>query len=813
MPLPFNRGQVDNLSYNAEKTDKNVCLPASAVFQTRVPVRILSALFLSFLLLSGSRLPAQPPEIAPAVAPKNLAELKALEKQIESVVADVTPAVVGVQVGNARGSGVIVSPDGLVLTAGHVVGKSNQPVTFFFFDGKTAKGKTLGMYAYADAGMMKITDPGKYAHAEKGKSATLLPGQWCIAMGHPLGYRPGRPPVARIGRVLNTQPPMIQTDCPLVGGDSGGPLFDLHGNVIAINSRINSSTEANFHVAIDVFTEVWDRLLKGDVWNAEFPRREGQEMKKVFQDIVAGAAKCVVQVKCDGRDTALGTVVGPDGWILTKASELRGKITCRFADARELEARLVGLSEAYDLAMLKVEASRLPAIAWKPQPQEIGQWVATPGLDGKPLALGIVSVPRQKIPPVHGSMGIRLNEKPDGNPQVEEVISLTPADKAGVKVKDVITHLDGEPVDNLLKLRSLLQKYRPGEKIVLSLKRGEKVLTAELQLAKSITPAALQQDLMNSLGVGVNRRADDFPLVLQHDSVLRPVDCGGPLVDLSGQVVGVNIAHAGRTETYAIPADTLYPVMYELMSGRYDPKMLAEQKAAAQKARDERIAAEKKAFEKAAAEKVAAEKKAAEEKAKAEKAAQEKAAAEKAAKEKAAAEKAAAEKKAAEEKAKAEKAAQEKAAAEKKAAEEKAAREKAEKEKKAVAEKAAAEKARAEKNAADLKPAEEILKAEKAAQEKAAAEKKAAEEKAAREKAEKEKQAAAEKAQAEKSAAEKKAAEEKAAHEKAEKEKKAAEEKAAAEKKAAEEKAAKEKKESEKQKQQQSPPASQNSSK
>jgi serine protease Do len=713
-----------------------------------VPARIVSALLLSSLLLFGSQLPAQSPEATSAASPKNVAELKALEKQIESVVADVTPAVVGVQVGNARGSGVIVSPDGLVLTAGHVVGQTNQPVTFFFSDGKTAKGKTLGMYTYADAGMMKITDPGKYPHAEKGRSATLKPGQWCIAMGHPLGYQPGRPPVARIGRLLSVQPPMLQTDCPLVGGDSGGPVFDLQGNVIAINSRINSATDANFHVAIDVFTEVWDRLLKGDAWGVDFPHREGAEMKNVFQGVVADAAKCVVQVKCNGQETALGAVVGPEGWILTKASELQGKITCRFPDAREMDARLVGVSNAYDLAMLKVEASRLPAISWKPKPLDIGQWVATPGLDGKPLALGIVSVPPRKIPPIHGSMGVRLNEKIAGNPQVEEVMSLTPADKAGVKVKDLITHIDGEPVENLIKLRTLLQKYRPGEKIALNLKRGEQFLTVELQLAKSITPAAIQQDMMNSLGVGVNRRADDFPLVMQHDTVLRPVDCGGPLVDLSGQVVGVNIAHAGRTETYAIPADTLYAVMYELMSGRDDPQVLAEKKAAEKKARDERIAIEKKAFEKAAADK-----KAAEEKAKAEKAAQEKAAAEKAAKAKAEAEK-----KAAEEKAKAEKAAQEKAAAEKKAAEEKAAREKAEMEKKA-----AEEKARAEKNAADLKAAEEMLKAEKAAQEKAAAEKKAAEEKAVREKVEKEKKAAEEKAAADKAAAEKAAKEKKEA--------------------------------------------------
>ncbi|MBN2579520.1 MAG: trypsin-like peptidase domain-containing protein [Pirellulales bacterium] len=621
-------------------------------------------MILSWSLTIGSSLSAQTPPTPPVVAPKNPAELGALEQQIKAVAAKATPAVVGVQIGNSRGSGVIVSRDGLVLTAGHVVGKSNQPVTFFFSDGKTAKGKTLGIFASADAGMMKITDPGKYPHVKLGHSAELQPGQWCLALGHPLGYQPGRPPVLRIGRILNVHPPMIQTDCPIVGGDSGGPLFDLSGRVIAINSRISASTAANFHVAIDVFRDTWDRLRKGDVWNVDLPRRESREVKNAFAEIVATASKCVVRVKCDGHDAALGTIVGPDGWILTKASQLKGEITCRFRDARELEARIVGIDRAFDLAMLKVEASRLPDISWKPQPLEVGQWVVSPGLGGEPLALGIVGVPCRKIPPVRGVLGIRLNENIASPPRIEEVLPLTPADKAGVKSKDLITHCEGEPVETIEKLRSLLQHHRPGDQVALTLRRGKEILRLELKLARIATPAAHQQMLMNSMGVGVSGRADDFPVVSQHDSVLRPVDCGGPLVDLSGRVVGVNIAHAGRTETYAVPASVLYQAMYQLMSGRFSPQILAEKEAAEKKVRQEKLAREKKAAE----EQAAREKKIAEEKAAAEKA-------KKAAEEKAAAEKA---KKAAEEKAAAEKAAQEKAAVEKKAAEEKAAQEKAE---------------------------------------------------------------------------------------------------------------------------------------
>ena len=85
------------------------------------------------------------------------------------------------------------------------------------------------------------------------------------------------------------------------------------------------------------------------------------------------------------------------------------------------------------------------------------------------------------------------------------------------------------------------------------------------------------------MGGGISNRHNDFPAVLQHDSVLRPADCGGPLVDLSGKVVGVNIARGGRTETYCVPSEALLGLMYDLMSGRLDPTIVAA-KTAAQKA-------------------------------------------------------------------------------------------------------------------------------------------------------------------------------------------------------------------------------------
>jgi serine protease Do len=201
-------------------------------------------------------------------APQSIDELKALESHLQSLAKKVIPCTVGVRVGAAQGSGVIISEDGYVLTAAHVVGRPNIDVTFVLHDGRTVKGKTLGMNRSIDAGLMKISGDEKWPHLEMGKSAALKEGQWCIATGHPGGYEKGREPVLRFGRVLKNHDTVIMTDCTLVGGDSGGPLFDMDGNVIGINSRIAGPLNANMHVPVDTFRDTWDRLVAAEAWGS-----------------------------------------------------------------------------------------------------------------------------------------------------------------------------------------------------------------------------------------------------------------------------------------------------------------------------------------------------------------------------------------------------------------------------------------------------------------------------------------------------------------------------------------------------------------
>ena len=177
------------------------------------------------------------------------------------------------ETGGATGSGVVISEDGLVLTVAHVCDRPNRDVKFIFPDGKTARGKTLGTNHEQDAGMMQITDKGPWPFAELGTLAETRLGDWVLTLGHPGGFDPERPMVVRLGRIIRLAPVGLQTDCTISAGDSGGPLFDMRGNVIGIHSRISDSTAENFHVSITAFRDSWDRLVKGESWGDERSQR------------------------------------------------------------------------------------------------------------------------------------------------------------------------------------------------------------------------------------------------------------------------------------------------------------------------------------------------------------------------------------------------------------------------------------------------------------------------------------------------------------------------------------------------------------
>lgn len=278
--------------------------------------------------------------------PDDLNEIKALQDRVKQVVDKCSPATVGVMIGFGMGSGVIVSEDGLVLTAAHVLyGESstyeaNQDCFIVLPNGKRVKAKTLGVNSDADSGMVKITEKGpndgKWPFLPIAKSADLKNGQWVVSLGHPGGPKSGRPPVARLGRIERNNKETVTSNCTLVGGDSGGPLFDLDGNVIGIHSRINLSLSMNYHVPTELFKKQWDKLISGEVFGDVAKKsspRFGPRLGVGFPDDENEDA-WIVEVEKDGPAFKGGlnagdTITKLNGIQIKSVKEFRERISTR----------------------------------------------------------------------------------------------------------------------------------------------------------------------------------------------------------------------------------------------------------------------------------------------------------------------------------------------------------------------------------------------------------------------------------------------------------------------------------------------------
>ena len=205
---------------------------------------------------------AEFPESLKTRAPETIEEVKLLEEHVQQLIEKIRPATVSV----SGGSGVVISEDGLVLTVAHVNQRAGRRVRITFPDGRRASGITLGNYHSIDAGMIQITDEGDWPYVETGVSEDLERGQWCLAVGFPVSYSRGNEPPVRLGRVLRSSSRSVVPDCTIMGGDSGGPLFDLDGKVIGVSSRVSGSLNQNIHVPVDVYTRNKERFLEGEDW-------------------------------------------------------------------------------------------------------------------------------------------------------------------------------------------------------------------------------------------------------------------------------------------------------------------------------------------------------------------------------------------------------------------------------------------------------------------------------------------------------------------------------------------------------------------
>ena len=282
---------------------------------------------------------------------------------------------------------------------------------------------------------------------------------------------------------------------------------------------------------------------------------EGRDILAAFAPVVAEVRRSVVEVRLNNERVAFGTIVHADGLILTKASEIvddEGRLlNVKLPDGASRPAKRVGVDSPRDLALLKVDAAGLVPISFDGDaPLTLGQWAVVPGPDEDPVAIGVLSAAARRVNGVR--LGVALGDTDEGA-MIGGVMDGMGAAEAGLKPGDVFVTIDDHPVTEAVEVIELLQSYTAGDVIQVVVRRGEQELRFEVDLRLREIDERSRNDRMNTMGNEISRRRDGFDSVLQHDATLDPDQCGGPLVDLNGRCIGVNIARAGRIEAYTLP--------------------------------------------------------------------------------------------------------------------------------------------------------------------------------------------------------------------------------------------------------------------
>ena len=296
--------------------------------------------------------------------------------------------------------------------------------------------------------------------------------------------------------------------------------------------------------------------------------RQHDNLKRDLNTAVGSASASTVRIFNDKKQVALGSAIDRKGLLLTKASEVENetKIVCHLMDGRKLKGKIVRIDKPTDIALVSVAANDLIPIKWSSNQPLLGAFVLTPDFDGNVLAVGTYSVtPRSTSAGEQAFLGVKPETTPQGV-KISEVRRGEASYEAGLQNGDVIFKLGGVPIRDVTQLVMAIRNKRPGDRVAIEfLRNGAKqMVQAKLAGRNMNGERAARFKMMNRLGAVPSRRSDGFPNVFQHDSPLFPEQCGGPIVDLKGNVIGMNIARNGRAASYAVPSSHVQTIIKEL---------------------------------------------------------------------------------------------------------------------------------------------------------------------------------------------------------------------------------------------------------
>ena len=384
---------------------------------------------------------------------------------------------------NSLGSGFIISTDGFVLTNAHVVEAADE-ITVKLNDKREFKAKVIGSDRRTDIALLKIEAAGLPA-VKFGDPNKLKVGEWVIAIGSPFGFENSVTAgiVSAKGRSLPQENfvPFIQTDAAVNPGNSGGPLFNMRGEVIGINSQIYSRTGGfmglSFAIPIDVANDNAGQLKStGKITRG----RIGVVIQPVTKELAEsfGLAKPVGALVSSVEKGSPAEKAG------IEAGDVILKFDSKPVSSSEDLPRLVGATKPGSKAVVQIMRNKVSkevnlVVGEMPDETRSAQRQQRRGQPGgKPPAEAVTR------------MGMTLSES---TPQQREQLNIaggvvvdevTPgaASRAGIRKGDIILAINNQDIKSLEQFGQLLGQFEKGKIVALLVRRGANALYIPLRI-------------------------------------------------------------------------------------------------------------------------------------------------------------------------------------------------------------------------------------------------------------------------------------------------------------------------------------------
>jgi len=373
------------------------------------------------------------------------------------------------------GSGFIISEDGYVVTNNHVVEKATD-ISVILENGDKYEAKVIGRDPKTDLAVIKFEPNGKLQAVKYGDSENLRIGDWVIAIGNPfgLGYTVTAGIVSAKGRSLGlgAYDDFIQTDASLNPGNSGGPLFNLRGEVVGVNTAIVAQGQGiGFAIPMNMAHFVIEQLKEGGKVVRGWL---GVYVQKLTPELASSL----------GLDEDEGALVSDvtSGSPADKAGIKRGDVIVEF-DGKKIDdisdlttlAAVTSPGTEVDVKLLQDGKQKDLKVKLDEFPDDEAQAEATEDAED---SLGLI------VRPLDPQLAQRFNLDTDKGVIIADVRRGSPALDAGLRPGDVIVELDKKEIKSLQDYKSALAAVKPGDTALFLVKRGNNTIYTAVRVGE-----------------------------------------------------------------------------------------------------------------------------------------------------------------------------------------------------------------------------------------------------------------------------------------------------------------------------------------